>query len=113
MVEAKIEFRNQHRNYQVLIVIYSGHGNANSLQLSLYKQAYSKHDFIHYFNGLGRYQFYLLDCCRGQGIPQISGAKGLSLEPEENRAILYGTATKQDPQKETISYVHIISINSR
>ena len=92
LTRAKIEFRKEDKEYQAIIVIYSGHGNANNLQLSKYKQEYCKHDFIHYFNGLGRYQFYFMDCCRGQGIPKISGAKGLSLEPEENRAILYGTA---------------------
>ena len=112
---AKQKFRQKSNGYKGIIIVYSGHGDEQYLQLSDYRGIkyddgkYKRTDFESYFNATNvkeksdAFKIYFVDSCRGNTTsimyPQINinkkGNKNNNfryIHPESNKCIMYSNS---------------------
>ena len=112
LAESKREFKQRDKNYDGIMIFFSGHGDKNNLLLSDYNGKdngiYDRSEFISYFNGKrirnktsSSIKLYFLDSCRGSQLAQViplsssisvpvgASQKGQYIHPEVNRGILF------------------------
>ena len=110
LLDTEQEFKSKNKNYQGIMVFYSGHGDSTHLLLSDYNGStdgiYERSKLISYFNGRNirskatSFKLFFMDSCRGNQLSQVLGVGGVGgggfhrgndklIHPESNRGILF------------------------